>query len=631
MRHWDEAKEYYREKHRLMKRERRFALDLEHFDNKQDDEYPHVRVVTEALTRVLRFKVGQLLGVPDNIDARPAPRESGDLDAQSLAQQAQFAKWATEWEMTTPRKRFENIKRDMAWSGFAARMGAASIDFYPDLGPYGELLWRTRMGEEVMWTPGWKDPHDPTCPWLLDIERVLVSSVKGKQGWKHTEDVLADDGNMPLSSGDPGVVEGLTSVGEASNYHGDARTPGKFCTIIKCWYKNDTSYKTAEMDYEELPEDARHMACGCGYTGPSQGESDEQRMLDMLDPEPYPAKIERGCPTCGGDLTRIDAIMSEGPQRAWPQGRLVIIAPFSKVTLYDDAWPEAYKYCRSFPYWLWQSNVMPHTAIGPSETTFKWSLQILDDATMRMGYEQMARNRDITLMPRIGLEDAQGAPFNFLDNDGFAFYTNDAPLGANSVQHFQGSGLNAAWSTFRNDVRATFRADEGTADLSVQGPKQTKDIPVGTIERMVESGNVPVDDQIRSWQNELGMAMSLQLDMIRATYTPARAIRYRGKSGLDDFMLLAGSEVPDADIVLSAMPNLERVSVEKMQALMQWAQLPPTLRRIGAREMNIAPGDVQEVEAEEAQMRALMQQQAQAAPMSPAGGNPPPKSQAMYG
>jgi len=203
-------------------------------------------------------------------------------------------------------------------------------------------------------------------------------------------------------------------------------------------------------------------------------------------------------------------------------------------------------------------------------------------------------------MPRVGLEDAGGNAFDWLTSDGPAFYTADAPLGPNSVVHYQGSGLNSAFVAWRNMLRQTFREDEGTNDFSPSmGDKGPKDIPVGSMELYAESGNVPLDAQRRTWQEDESLALGLTLDMMIEAYSDERMRELRGEEGP---MVLALLRQRSAHIQVLDQPSLARLDSQKLEGLARWYSLPPALRKVAARRMNISPADVREVEMADAQM-----------------------------
>ena len=618
----DEARKAFENTHRLMERERRFSDGEHYLDANQDIDLARIRPITEALARVIDFKAGRMTGGPLYFEARPFDPDPDPNSPDDVAL-SEAGRWLVETNIANPCNRYNATRYRMAYAGQAFRMGIAALDFHHDVGTRGEALWSIVPSNSVMWAPGWLDMHDPTCPWAIEIQAVPLDATMRKKGWKNKDKLQADDGvrvvkevgdtSRPISEG----LAGFESLGK----------PGETVTIVKLWKRFDSSPKLREKEIDRLPPELQYMMCGmanvdgsvsggCGYKTPSTWESGEEWPVFSQREIGFNGMPTGGCPTCGGDMVRIEGAVRGEMVTSYGRGKLIIAAPFSQTVCYEGKWP--YR-LRSFPYWVHRPQLRPHIAVGPSETSRKWSLQALDDASLRMGYEQMNRNRDLTLMPRVGLEDAGGNTFDWLTSDGPAFYTADAPLGPNSVVHYQGSGLNPAFVQWRNMLRQTFREDEGTNDLSPSmGEGGPKDITATTMEIYAESGNVPLDTQKRTWQEDESLALGLTLDLMIEAYDEDRMRELRGEEGP---MVLAMLRQRSAHIQVLDQPSLARLDGQKLDGLAKWYSLPPALRKVAARRMNISPADVREVEQAEQQM--MMQQQAAAAGAGPVAPDAP--------
>ncbi len=621
---WDEARRAFGDIHRVMERERRFSDGEHYLDDVSDVDLGRIRPKTEALARVIDFKLGKVTGGPMYFEARPTD-PAPDPNAPDDVTLCEAARWLVESNINNPCNRYTATRTRLGYAGYAYRMGVAALDYHRDVGLHGECLWSIVPSDSVMWAPGFVDPHDPRCPWLIDVQAVPLSEIRRKKGWKNAKDIQPDDGARRTQE-----TRADRPLGQVADF-GHSAQGEETATIVKLWKRFDPAASYREKTFDELPEEARYMVCGtpgddgaiaegCGYMTPPQGEA--QTVYPELASRAFSPTGEGGCPTCGGDMTRVDGMARGEMVSSYGRGRLIIAAPYSNVVAYGGKWPFR---LRSFPYWFYRPSVRAHLAIPPCETTRKWSLQALDDASLRMGYEQMNRNRDLTLMPRLGLEDATGNPYDWLTSDGPAFYTADAPLGPNSVTHFQGSGLNPAFVAWRQMIRNTFREDEGTNDFS-PGAEGPKDITATTMQIYEESGNVPLDMQKRLWQEEESLALGILFDMMIETMSEERMTELRGQEGP---MVLALLRARSAHIQVLDQPSLSRLDGQKLDALARWYALPPPLRTVAARRMGISPADVREVEQAEQAMMQQQQQAAMAGAMPPPGGGPPPEPTAV--
>ena len=278
--------------------------------------------------------------------------------------------------------------------------------------------------------------------------------------------------------------------------------------------------------------------------------------------------------------------------------------------LKDGGWPtERPGYTlRTYPYLIWRAYEHPTDPMGMSETSLSRTQMLAVDAMMRMGYEQMRDAKPLTILPLQGLVDATGQPFAFRDAQGNrAFYTTDLP--PQGIQHFQAPGLNPAWGTYYNAMVGTLKGNEGSSDLAM-GPAMSKDIPVGTLQMLTESGNIPIDDHRASLWEDVSLYLGVILDMARATYTVARATRFFGQDGRYKVELLKGADIPNMDVVVTNSPTLSVMNSEQLRAFKEFASAPPQLRRSLAKLLNIPPQTVREIEEEERRMAEMQMAQA---------------------
>lgn len=598
---WHESKRSFAEFHDSIRDNLRFSLSLEHYNNDTTDKaLSRIKPRGEEQFRRIRYKAGEILKTPFYFECKP-------VDEVTDPETAEVARQAIEWEITNPIKRFDRVMRGVVWGALSTGMWAARVDFDPDFGPFGELLYSRVQPDRIGWHPDFDDPHDPSNPFFWEECVIPLDRAQKMRGWKNADKLVADDGHGPVV---------VTQDNRQSLVQGSGSAPArrehdlKTVTVIKMWYRRDTERTVKTVDTMALEPDERYMACtSCGY------QSATQAALGFDLPEVG----EEPCPECNGGLERIDAKAIDEVARAHQRGhRLVIFAPFSPLTepLRDGGWPtERPGYTlRTYPYLVWRAYEHPTDPMGMSETSLSKTQMLVVDAMMRMGYEQMREAKPLTILPLNGLVDAAGQPFAFRDAQGTrAFYTSDLP--PQGIQHYQSPGLNPAWASFYNAMVGTLKGNEGSSDLGLS-PQNSKDIAVGTLQLLTQSGNIPIDDHKASLWMDLSLFFGVILDMVRATYTDSRAVRMFGDDGKMKVELLKGADIPNMDVVVTNSPTLSVLNSEQLRAFKEFASAPPQLRRSLARLLSIPPQVVREIEEEE---QKLMQMQSG---MSPGGARP---------
>src|SRR6185436_12944820 len=119
-----------------------------------------------------------------------------------------------------------------------------------------------------------------------------------------------------------------------------------------------------------------------------------------------PESVPQGCPTCGGDLVRIDALDVTTTSLEFARGRrLVVIPPYSYAlndeTLYDGGWP--IQRARSFPGLFITAYIKPGRPVGPSDTTLMWDQQIASDTLRTTALQRVLEHRNYWVLPRNGV------------------------------------------------------------------------------------------------------------------------------------------------------------------------------------------------------------------------------------
>lgn len=589
----NDGQERFAQFHRLIGEELRFGHDLEQYvdDRGQERRSQRVQPRDAGIYRVWRYNLGVVLKkFPIHITARP-------VDDQTDPELAADMKDALDWELTNPQKRYKDVRRRYIGHALAARVGTAFIDFYPSYGTYGEIFVRPGDPTKTVFADGFLDPHDPLCPWLIDWQRVPVDQARAQ--FKNNK-IEADDGFSDVAGSASSIV---TSSGNVDVVGNNGVNPSmlegrkSLCTIVRCHYRFDYEKrkgKNMEADYRRLTPGERYMVCvglrgqGCGY------QSETQANLNM----DLPARSALTCPDCGGNLKRMDAHVRDEEILMYPDGRLVIVTPSVKDQLHDDKWQVK---CRSFPMLWLVSHPAPHKPFGQSECSILWTDTLAKNSLARVAYETARRSRPYFGQPRTGLEDASGEPWEFRDEQGDTFYwTGMSP--PNPIQVVQGQGVNDSLFKLYEVLDQRTQRNEGTSDFQLTA-EQSKNIPVGTIEQLAETGNVPIDDFGQNVYDAEGLFHGIYCDYIAATYTPARLVRTFGPDGLPRFKRLHGPSLPAVDVVVSAGPNMSQLNRETIQNYELIASMDPTKRRGFARFAKIDPEIIRQIEQDEREAR----------------------------
>ena len=575
--------------HRLMDEERAFCWDLEQYQNDRGNTLDRERVQPrdQSPFRLARFKAASILRTPPYFKARP-------IDKIADPKKAAWAKWAIEFELTNPQNRLDRVIRDTVWSGLTSRMGVAAADWEPDAGLFGDIRYRFVDPKNVYWAPGFNDPHDPECPWFMEVSHMRIDTVQRKRGWKNTAGLAPDTGIDSVRGATMSNIQNPSGVVDFSKPSRDQIETMKTqprITIVKLWERFSGEKRKRPTRVRALSEQERYMVI-------AHGENAEQRVEMDYGGKPMPEfdVIHEG-PMAGTTLKRIDAMMTEEERLAYPNGKLTISAPFSHegAELFAGNWPQR---MRTFPYLVWQPYANPFKAIGPSDVDLNWTMTLVKNGTIRRWYEQLHESRGIVMLPEDGLFDAYGEPFMYTDANGIAaFYGKGFP--PQGVQIIRGPEPSTQLERFYQVVDANLRGNEGTGDVSSLGnAEQLKGVAVGAIERSVQTGNIAVDDHVATWQIEFGLWLSVIHDIQRARWSEERWVRYLGADGGDAYQAMRGDDIPAADIIITARPTLDAFNAEKLGGLMQFAQIAqtnPAVAKIAARYMDLDPSDLEDM------------------------------------
>lgn len=569
-----------------------FCLKLDHYRD-QDADYSkdrrRIKPRTADLFSIVRHKSAEISRNEIYLDVRPIPnlQDTGPMDEQrtdEIEMGAELAEIALNRTIHHPRFGYEDPRDMMVLAGLAGRVGCACVEFDPRKRPYGELVFRNVDFRRLAWTPGTKGPHDPRCWWLIEEKDMTPEEIQGMKrfGWKQTDDILttsegdtkqAQDSTLP-----PGAVrlstQGLTEPNKSK------RT--KFVKVLFRWILEDDTSEVDPEQYQEMDPSDYYLACpDCGY---------EEHPAETGENLPKSAS----CPICSGTMHRVEMKASTVESLSYPEGRLTICTEEGpEITFYDG---DTDCPTRSFRYITWESYPHPYEPVGLSDTKLHWNMQLIVDSSYRLAYEQMSENRHLLITLEDGLVDANGEPWMFSDAQGRVAYAKDmATLG--SIRDFQGQAVPPGWSEFIGQLRNAFVPNFGTTDIYLD-PGNSKNIPVGTLERMQQSKELPVQHHITRLQRRESIFFGVVLDMIRFHWSDRRWVDYEGEDGKVDYKYLQGASLPDCNVMVTAAPIMAKIEQDQAQSLQIVAQMfsqNPVVAEVFAQTLGVSPDKIAKI------------------------------------
>ena len=556
----------------------------------------------------IRHMAGEATSKPRSVTPRPIDR---DADPDTAEVEAALV----ERELSDPWKGFEARYYEAIISARSKMLGVVWADWDPDCGPEGEILFRYVDGRRLRWDPAY-DPHHPKCAWLIEERRCDVDWVHdtypGSEWVQADKDALLPTGEMK---------QGIPLIRGSGGHSIKPDAEDNKATLWFCWYKNDKTTKRREKpeSYVPLEPEQQYLSCAsCGYRSPTAGELIEQGKIETELPE-----MMEGCPTCGGNMERIEARDEVEDVLAYSKGkRLVITAPFSAApddaAVYDGKWP--IPSARSFPGLFLTCDVMPGKVMGGCDTKYLWDQQIASDNLRTLALQRVFEHRNYWVLPQVGIKDYRGQRFNFREDQFNVMYRDAATaLGDLNIQMLNGTGLDPGWSVAFGAVQDALTQYRGVADFGLT-EESSKNIAVGTAERIERQGNIPLEDFKRRCNGELGKFYGVVSDMIHYTYTPTKVARLN-IDGTDLVVSMWGDDMPNYDFVIEETPDftgLEKARSEAFNAMLQVATNPTTEPFLDIfAEMNNLPRSVirkfqkrmEEIkeEAMQAEQQAMMQ------------------------
>jgi len=549
---------------------------------------------------------------------------------------AEKTKGAIQGVLYDPEARFETVLDKVALCGIAARIGAFMVDVESaeSLGrPYPKILPRWVPSDSIAWHPSYDDPHDLRNPEFWHWCRWDTEQLKRVPGLKNVKLILPDGGtNSGGSETNPNITGMTTFDADGSPKLRDSGEI-KFTTVAYRWERYVDPSETYEVMAPAGP-DASYMKCsGCSYQSDPQGASEE----------PYG---ETGsCPMCG-EQTSLTAGEDEAQELPFPdRKRLTIFAPKLHLELFVGPWPQTVQYpdgtystLRTFPVGVFVPDEFPGEPVGGSMTLDHRTNQLAIDMLMRVGLECMAEAKPYVALPDGEVKDFEGQPWEFRPEQGLGIYYNPM-AGGDGVRLIQSNGAPAALLSMWQAFTAELNQNSGTGDVALTAD-QVKGTTASTLQQAIETGEIPIDHVIQKFRRMLTPVVGVILDMLRAVLTPEQAIRYEGEDGMETYEAIHGQQLPNADVSISAEPELARIDSEEAVAWQRFVtETPPEFYEFLGTRMRLPMLEIRKLE-EAAQARMDREGQmaggmgggpglpggANALPGQPGSAPPPPLS-----
>lgn len=611
VRWWDDCEQFYGNDHILIGRELDFTINQQHYTDDNESDPQRIKPTTPMLLNQERHKAAQILKNSSFFEVRPRDQERDPVAAA-------YMKALLNRYIQDPDSEYQDALEDVVDGALAARLWGITVGWDPEC---EELTFRSRDPRNIFWTPGFKNLHSRRVPYLIIKELMTPAEVErmGEQaGWKNTAGILPDA--EAISSGQRAGSD--TPIRDV-NVAGRLSTETKFVTVLMC-YQRGLKQKKNLPAYRALDKGDRYMWCKtCDFKGLPQSYTQQElpKVGDLCpicdaayqqdQQQPMPTGVPPAQPTI-----RIDREAVDREVMAYKKGqRLRIIAPAMARELWDGDWEYDTK---GFTTLVYSPYNHPVDAIPKSDTYYYRSLACVADAMLRLGYEQMRKAHGIILAPQDSLFDANGEAYAFSEQRDIAYYDNEY-LPPGSIQWFQPPGLNSAWPAYYQAIQGEFAANKGTGDVGLT-PGQSKDIAVGTIETLVETGEIPVDRHIRRFRHFLSLTLTRATEILRSVLTTEIAVRVLGPDGVEAWRSMRASGLPGVDVVVTAEPDISKEEMDKAKDLIQLASQPPYLRRFVARSLGIDPRLLDELD--QAEQAFIKSQQAQQPPPNPQSPGP---------
>lgn len=561
-----------------------FALRFKHYRQRDEDVPSRILPKDPGVFRVLRYKASELNDrFPISVRCRPEDDSFGSM-ADAGCQDVQHS--LEDW-ITRPRNFYKYTRRDVIWGGLTAGVWYARVDYEPRT---NRALVTSRDPRWIILPKGFRNPHDPRCPWMIDIDRVPTRIAQKTKNWTGAEKLRPDDGydligQAPDQSNlHPGQVNLLADA------DGHAWSSTDETTIARCYWRESYATKKAPDEQRPLGEGLGHLKCqNCGFTSPPEAE---------MGRELNPLEV---CPDCG--QTAELQLFHGKDVSSYPQGRMTIVAPFQPEleTLWDNDWPCEWP---SFPFFFFGSYTDPTEYLPQSDASVHRTAAMMSNAMQRLTYEQGMQSKAYWRIPRTGLTNSRRQPFTFSPEDGNVMYDESA-MGAMQMTHYPPSPINTSILSLYDRIQGQFKASDGTSDISLDST-QTRDIPVGTIKALTASGNVPLKEHGEMLYDCESFGFGALAETLRVCAASGMDVRHFDRAtGKPRFKKVYGAFMPRSEVVVSAGPTLDQTDSENLDTYEKLRATPPPYRRGMARFGKVDQEVLQQLSEDDAEAQRM--------------------------
>lgn len=597
VRQWNHRRDYYDKENRLYGRLIAFALDQEHYKRnhgEMNNDSSRIQPKGQQLLNLIRHKLSLLVTPPVSIEARPV-QPIQDANAAIVSRRI------IEQVVEDPKRRYKSVRHRMVLSGLAGGRGSVAIEW--DHSVNGVVL-RNMDPRRLYPTPGFLDLHDPRVPDVIEEVPMRLSQVKRMAGWTIPADLKPDNWtpdhpqgasqdskwiDMDASEGGPPVSEGTEDDG--------------IVTILKCYSRRDPFQQTRPVSISrDLPESEWYWTNDAG-----------ERVMMAESPQQ---------PADGFRLVTRDEDARE--MEMYQGGYLCIVAPFgSKKPLWEGTWlPDAVNTdvrLRSFPYMDFAPYLHPLRRAGKCDTQLNHSLQLIDNASFRAAWQQMRSASAIMVVQKGTLRDAQDRVWTPTDEPLQIAYATDR-IAMEGISFHQAPGMNAALPQFRNMLDRQW-SYIGSGDISMPADR-SRDVAVGTIQAMQQSGDLPVQMHRDILHAEEAIAFGVILDYERAYRSDVQIVQWVTDEGELANAPVTGADLVDVNVTINSSPDFRALDADRIQAIAQFAgqmaQMPQLMVAL-APMAGLPPEGVRALQ----QAVAQMQQQQPQPGMGSGTGQPP--------
>ncbi len=556
------AKDFWAPQNQLYGRLIDFALDLGHY--RQGDSLSKDRRRTQPKTQrqynLLRHKASLLLRQMPMFDTH-AVQPGADAHA------AEVSLRVIENVFNDPLKAYHDPRSRMVWSALAGGRGSVAIDWHPKWG----VCFRFVDPRRLHIAPGFTFLHDPRNPFVIEEFPMRRSEVRKMSGWSVPSD-LTGDGGSPLDYGGSKEADGIERDQAQHMPGGDEDgQEDPLVTICKCWYREDPyADRTKKETDATLPVEEWHFM------------DDSMGVRVPFDPSnPIPPVSE----ATGAPMRLVTSRNEMSGSDEYDKGYLVIFAPnyAGDAPLFEGTWTDGAlssdATLAAFPYMEMVGYRHPLRRTGISDTELTHSLTIVDNSSFRSTFEQMSVAGGVLTALKGSLEDSEGKPFRFSSDPLNIAWAKDR-LGLEGIGFHQAPGMNPAMPAFRNMIESQWQ-HIGTGDTaSSLGPDRSKDIAVGTINALQQSGDLPVQLHAQDLGLQEAIGARVVLDYCRA-YMGDNVVSWVTDEGEVAYANVRGSDLVPLNVTVRADKDWRQQDSDKMQAMAQFfgqaakAGLPP--------------------------------------------------------